>query len=161
MDSIQGKLDLLHNEIKEMGDIIDLDWCGKLLYTYYEHFNDNNLRHRAGSLIAFLGLLLEWEDESGFPFYTGTEEYDCHHFDKYLKEFLRYSSDIKKQYPNIYLVTVESLIQLDKRENWESEFPNIPSGLFDTVRKNLFRNDVKELNDETYQKVLKEAGMLY
>ncbi|MGG2134550.1 hypothetical protein AB1284_25035 [Bacillus sp. S2(2024)] len=161
MDSIQGKLDLLHNEIKEMGDIIDLDWCGKLLYTYYEHFNDNNLRYRAGSLIAFWGLLLEWEDESGFPFYTGTEEYHCHHFDKYLKEFLKYSSDIKKQFPNIYLVTVESLIQLDKRENWESEFPNIPSGLFDTVRKNLFRNDVKKLNDETYQKALKEAGMLY
>ncbi|MGN4426297.1 hypothetical protein ACTFQN_21255 [Bacillus cereus group sp. MYBK30-1] len=161
MDSIQGKLDLLHNEIKEMGDIINLDWCGKLLYTYYEHFNDNNLRYRAGSLIAFLGLLLEWEDESGFPFYTGTEEYDCHHFDKYLEEFLKYSSDIKKQYPNIYLVTVESLIQLDKRENWESEFPNIPSGLFDTVRKKLFRNDVKKLNDETYQKALKEAGMLY
>ena len=161
MDSIQGKLDLLRNEIKEMGGIIDLDWCCKLLYTYYEHFNDHNLRYRTGSLIAFLGLLLEWEDESGFPFYTGTEEYDCHHFDKYLKEFLKYSSDIKRQFPNIYLATVESLIKLDKRENWESEFPNIPSELFDTVRKKLFWSNVEKLNDETYQKALKEAGMLY
>lgn len=161
MDSIQWKLGLLHNEIKEMGDIIDLDWCGELLYTYYEHFNDDNLRYRAGSLIAFWGLLLEWQDESGFPFYTGTEEYYCHHFDKYLKEFLKYSPDIKKRFPNIYLVIVESLIQLDKREKWESEFPNIPSEIFDAVRKNLFWDDFKKLNDETYQKALKEAGMFY
>lgn len=104
MSAIKRKLDLLHNEIKKMGGIIDLDWCGELLYPYYEHFNDYNLRYKAGSFIAFWGLLLEWEDQSGFPFYTGAEDYDCHHFDKYLLEFLNYSSEIKNQYPNIYLI---------------------------------------------------------
>lgn len=161
MNSIQEKLDLLNNAIKEVGGIIDLDWCGALFYNYYEHFNDKNLRYRAGSLIAFWGLLSEWEDKSGFPFYTGVEEYNCHHFDKYLQEFLRYSSDIKKRYPNIYLVTIESLAQLDKREHWENKFPNISSEVFNTVRKTLFQDDVQKLNNDVYIKALKEAGMPY
>ena len=101
-----------------------MNWCGELLHPYYEHFNDDNLRYRTGSLIAFWGLLLEWEDGSGFPFYTGNEKYDCHLFDKYLKEFLKYSSNIKKQYPNIYFVIIESLNRLDKREDFEGEFPD-------------------------------------
>jgi hypothetical protein len=87
---IEEKLSLLKSYIDEMGGIIDLAWCGDLLYPYYEHFNDNNHRFRAGSLVAFWGLLLEWEDGSGFPFYTGVEEYNCHHFNKYLEEFLIY-----------------------------------------------------------------------
>lgn len=161
MGSINGKLNLLYNEIKKMGGIIDLGWCDELLYPYYEHFNDDNLRYRAGSLIAFWGLLLEWEDESGFPFYTGVEEYDCHHFDKYLKEFLKYSTDIKKQYPNIYLVIIESLNNLDKREEFENEFPIIPNVLFSTIRKKLLQPNVQNLNNEVYQLALKEAGMSF
>lgn len=144
-----------------MRGILDFDWCGKLLYPYHNYFNDDNLRYRSGSLIAFWGLLTEWEDESGFPFYTGVEEHDCHHFDKYLKEFLKYSSDIKKQYPNIYFVIIESLIHLDKRDDWESEFINIPSDLFNTVRKKLLQNDIQKPNNEVYDYALKEARMSF
>lgn len=161
MSSISEKLDLLCNEIKKMEGIIDLDWCGKLLYPYYEHFNDDNLSFRIGSLIAFWGLLQEWEDESGFPFYSGVEEYDCHYFDMYLKEFLKYSSEIKKQYPNIYFVIIESLNNLDKREDWKNEFPNIPSALFSTIRKKLLQTDVQKLNDEVYKLAFKEAGISF
>ena len=160
MIPIQEKLYLLHNEIKEMGGIIDLDWCGKLLYPYYKNFNDNHLEYRAGSLLAFWGLLLDWEDESGFPFCTGVEEHDCHHFDKYLQEFLTYYPKIKKQYPNIYLVIVESLNQLDERDGWENEFPNIPTEFFNTIRKKLFQNGVKKLGDDVYENALKQAGIL-
>ena len=136
------------------------------MHPYYKHFNDDNLRYRAGSLIAFWGLLLEWEDKSGFPFYTGNEEYDCHHFDKYLKEFLKYSSNIKKQYPNIYFVIIETLNHLDKREDFEDKFPNIPNDLFSTVRKKLLQNDVPVPNNEVHQyaqreDALREAGMSY
>lgn len=161
MSSIKGKLDLLHNEIKEMGGIIDFDWCGDLLYPYYEHFNDDNLKYRGGSLIAFWGLLLEWEDGSGFPFYTGVEEFDCHHFDKYLEEFLKYAFDIKIQYPNIYLVIIGSLRFLDENENLENEFPNISNDLFSTIRKKLLQTDVQKLNNEVYQLALKEAGLSF
>jgi hypothetical protein len=144
-----------------MGGIIDFDWCGKLLYPYYQHFNDDNLRYRGGSLIAFWGLLTEWEDGSGFPFYTGVEEYDCHHFDKYLQEFLRYVSDIKIQYPNIYLVIIESLWFLDEKNNLENIFPNISSDLFSNMRKKLFQEDVQKLNNDVYQLALKEAGLSF
>ena len=161
MSSINEKLALLHNDMISMGGIIDLDWCGKLFYPYYKHFNDDNFRYRAGSLTAFWGLLLEWEDASGFPFYTGVEEYDCHHLDKYLKEFLKYSSEIKKQYPNIYLIIIESLSKLNKREVWENEFPHITSDLFSTIRKELLETDVQRLNGEVYDVALKEAGMSF
>ena len=56
MSSIREKINLLHNIIKQIG-ITDLNWCGELLHPYYEHFNDDNLRYRTGSLIAFWGLL--------------------------------------------------------------------------------------------------------
>ncbi|RWS42081.1 hypothetical protein EKA14_16680 [Bacillus mycoides] len=161
MDPIKEKLDLLRNEIKDMGGIIDLDWCDRLLYPYYKHFNDSKLRYRSGSLLAFWGILLEWEDESGFPFYTGTQEYDCHHFDMYLKGFLKYAPKIERQFPNIYLVIIESLMELDERERWESEFPNICKELFDAVREELFHTDVTQINDETYQNAYKEGRMLY
>ncbi|WP_256218535.1 hypothetical protein [Bacillus sp. MUM 116] len=58
MGSINEKLTLLQNEIKKMGGIIDLGWCGELLYPFYEHFNDDNLRYRAG---CFLGTALRVE----------------------------------------------------------------------------------------------------
>ncbi|KFN02753.1 hypothetical protein D0U04_21185 [Bacillus clarus] len=161
MDSIKEKLDLLRNEIKEMGGIIDFDWCGSLLYPYYEHFNDNKLRYRSGSLVAFWGLLREWEDESGFPFYTGTQKYDCHHFDMYLKAFLKYAPKVKRQFPNIYLVIVESLMEFDERERWESEFPNISKELFDAVREELFHAEVIKIDYDVYQKVYQEGRMLY
>ena len=161
MSYIKGKLDLLRNEIKEMSGIIDLDWCGELFYPYYEHFNDDNLRYRGGSLIAFWGLLLEWKDGSGFPFYTGVEEYDCHHFDKYLEEFLKYASDIKIQYPNIYLAIIDSLRFLDKNEDFENEFPNISSDLFCTIRYRLLQTDVQKLSNEVYQLALQEAGLSF
>lgn len=157
MSLIQENLEFLRAEIKRMSDLLDLDWCGKLLYTYYEHFNDIDLRFRAGSLLAFSGLLMEWEDESGFPFCTDIQERDCHHFDKYLQEFLTYSSNIKKHYPNIYLVIVTSLRQLNERENWENIFPNIPSCLFNTVRKTLFQDCAKKLEDDIYKNAIKEA----
>ncbi|WP_265623390.1 hypothetical protein [Bacillus paramycoides] len=75
--------------------------------------------------------------------------------------FLILSVNIKKKFPNIYLVIVESLIRLNTKENWEGEFSNIPSELFDTVRKSLFQNDVKKLKDVTYQEASKESGMVY
>lgn len=60
-DTITEKLALLKCYIREEGGIIDLNWCGDLLYPYYKHFNDSNPSHMSGSLIAFWGLLIEWD----------------------------------------------------------------------------------------------------
>jgi hypothetical protein len=157
-ESIKEKLDLLQGYIEEMGGMIDFNWCGDLLYPYYVHFNDNNHIYRAGSLLAFWGLLLDWEDGSGFPFYTGVEDYNCHRFDKYLQGFLKYSSDLKEKYPNIYFVIIESLKVLDKREVFENIFPNINEDLFNTVRNKLFYDDIQK-PVAVYKNALREAGM--
>lgn len=159
MNSIKEKLDLLHNIVRDVRGMVDLNWFEELFHPYYEHFNDDNLRYRAGSLIAFWGLLTEWEDRSGFPFYTGKEGYNHNYFDKYLKEFLKHSSNIKKQFPNIYFVIIQTLNHLDKREDFEGEFPNIPSDLFSTVRKELLQIDVQRINTEIYRNAFREAGM--
>lgn len=159
MKLIRKKLDFLHDEIREMGGIIDLDWCGKLLHPYYEHFNDAQPKYKAGSLLAFSGLLIEWDDESGSPFCKDVEEHDCHchQFDRYIQEFLTYSPEIKEEYPNIYLTIVDLLNRLNEREEWEIEFPNIPSNLFDTVRKKLSLEGVKKISGDTYEHAIKEA----
>jgi|GEM_PF-2999288 len=157
MSLIQEKLEFLHAEINRMGDMLDLDWCGNLLYTYNKHFNDIDPRSRAGSLLAFSGLLMEWENESGFPFCTSIQERNCHNFAEYLQEFLTYSTKIKKQCPNTYRVIVTSLRQLDERENFENIFSHIPSSLFNAARKTVFQDGAKNLEDDIYENAIKEA----
>jgi hypothetical protein len=53
---------------------------------------------------------------------------------------------------------------LEKREDWGSEFPNIPIELFSKVREKLFK-DVHLTNKvykyEVHQNALKDAGMSY
>lgn len=156
--SIKKKLNLLYKCIEEAGGIIDFDWCDTLLYPYYKHFNDNNKTYRTGSLIAFLSLLNEWEDQSEFPFCRGFGEYECHHFEKYMEEFLKYSKKIKRQYPNIFFAIIKSLAFLDNRDVLEKTFPIISHDFFIMVRKQLFNDNIQRSNN-IYIEALKEAGI--
>ena len=149
---------MLKKCIVEDGGIFDLGWCEAFLYPFYKHFHDINKEIKAGALIGFWGLLCEWEDGSGFPFYTGVEDYECHHFNLYLKEFIKYSSNIKKELPNIYFVILESLKLLDSRDRFENKFPNLPPEFFNNVRKELFYEYLKKPED-VYESALNEAGI--
>ncbi|WP_042349894.1 hypothetical protein [Bacillus massiliigorillae] len=151
--------DLLQEYIKEDSGMIDLGWCGELLYPFYKHFNDNDIRYRAGSLIAFFGLLEEWELECGFPFCTGKFDINkSHHFDKYIEEFLKYSSNIEEQLPHINKVIIYFLMLLDKRDGFENTFPNINNELFKIIRKQLFGSEIL-LSDDLYIKAFREANI--
>jgi hypothetical protein len=66
---------------------------------------------------------------------------------------------IKERYPNIYFVIVEKLKFLDKKDNFESKFPNICGDLFRMVREKLFHENIQK-PVEVYNNALKEAGML-
>ena len=156
---LDEKIDLLFQCIKEDGGIFDLLWCTDLLYPYYKHFDDTNLKYRAGSIIAFCGLLQEWEDGSGFPFYTGIENYQCHDFKEYMKEFINFSNTIKTYYPNTYNLIIALLKDLDSRFNLEITFPDINKHFIDTIREQLFIDEVI-LNQELYQNVFQEIGVL-
>lgn len=156
---IEEKVDLLCDCIKQDGGIIDLPWCRELLYPYYDHFNDDNCKYRAGSLVAFWGLLQEWEDGSGFPFYTGVEEYKCHDFQKYLESFIKYYSKIKIDYPNIYSVIINSLRNLDNSENFESTFSYINMSLINKIREIVDIEDYK-ITDEVYKNAYREADFI-
>ncbi|MFB7640096.1 hypothetical protein [Peribacillus butanolivorans] len=150
--------DLLQEYIITDSGMIDLDWCGEFLYPFYNHFNDSDIRHRAGSLIAFWGLLIEWEDESGFPFTNGFKNYKSHHFDKYLEEFLKYSSEIKEQFPHIYRVIIHSLMLLDKRDGFEETLPNINIEFFRIIRKQRFDSEI-QWSDDLYINAFREANI--
>ncbi|MFJ7975767.1 hypothetical protein ACIQZI_08615 [Peribacillus sp. NPDC096379] len=151
--------DLLQEYIIEDSGMIDLNWCGEFLYPFYKHFKDNDKRYRTGSLIAFWGLLTEWEDESGFPFFTvGFDINNSHHFDKYIEEFLKYSSKIKEQFPHIYKVIIHSLMLLDKRDGFEETFPNTNIEIFKIIRKHLFDVEIQWSSD-LYKNAFKEADI--
>lgn len=156
---INNKIDILYNCIKAEGGIFDLPWCSELLYPYYKHFDDPNIKFRSGSIIAFCGLLHEWEDGSGFPFYTGLERYQCHDFEKYMKSFLECSSKIKADFPKTYVLIVCILKKLDERDNMNKTFPNIESYFIEKIRRSLFSEEL-EFNQEIYEEVLKEVNII-
>lgn len=157
---IHEKLTLLKQCIEEEGEILDFDWCGQLLYPYYDHFHDNNPRIRSGSLIAFWGLLIDWHDGSGFPFCASYEKYACHDFERYIDELLKCAPDIRNQYPNLYFVIVELLTELGKQRAFDETFPSIDKQLFQTLREGLLQGDLVRPHD-VYTAAYEEAGMAH
>ncbi|NEZ50023.1 hypothetical protein FDB54_10420 [Clostridium botulinum] len=156
--NINEKINTLYNCINEMGGIIDLPWCDELLYPYYNHFDDSKDKYKVGSLVAFWGLLEEWNDGSGFPFYTGKEKYECHNFEKYMEAFMNYSLNIKSCYPNIYRVIVRLLMNLDKYENFEDTFTNIDVKFITKIRDVLLNDEIL-FTRELYKNAYSEAGL--
>ncbi|MGP4041994.1 hypothetical protein ACTWP4_19130 [Gracilibacillus sp. D59] len=136
--TLEETLSILKKCIVRDGGIFDLGWCEEFLYAFYNHFGDENRVLKAGSLIGFWGLLCEWEDDSSFPFYTGVEEFESHHFDKYATAFIQVKSELKEDLPNIFFVIVESLKLLDKRDGFENDLLNLSNSLFSNIRKELF-----------------------
>lgn len=159
MFDINEKIDTLYNCINEMRGIIDLPWCGKLLYPYYNHFNDSIDKYKVGSLVAFWGLLQEWYDGSGFPFYTNEEQHGRHNFERYIDAFMHYSLNIKSCYPNIYGVIVGLLMKLDKNENLQDTFSNIDFKLIKKIRDMLLKDEFL-LTRELYKNAYAEAGFI-
>lgn len=80
--NLEERLTFLYNLIIEEGGIIDFPWCSdRLFYPYYLHMDDKNHDYRSGALIAFMGLLSEWDDGSGFPFCRNKQTANCYEFD--------------------------------------------------------------------------------
>lgn len=124
--NLEDKIKLLYECIREEGGIVDLDWCTGLLYPYHLHFDDNKIRYRSASLIAFFGLLTEWQDGSGFPFYrTRKELYECHDFEKYMDALLQRQSEIEREFPNIFYAIVITLRWLIHHEDLLDTFSYI------------------------------------
>lgn len=159
---LENKLVYMYESIMTLNGFCDFDWCGRLLYPYYLHFNDDNKKYREGSLIAFYGLLTEWEDQSGFPFFQGEYEDNRHHFDKYLKAFIRYKPMIKADYPNVYKLIIRSLSFLDNRDDFEEQFPMLDLNLVNTIRSHLLKYKIEVSRQESrqiYYNAFKEVGV--
>lgn len=160
IQELEKKLTYLYNLINEEGGIIDFIWCSEeLFYPYYLHFNDENLRNSAGSLIPFLGLLMEWYDGSGFPFGIGNEIYDGYEFDKYMDCFLNNSEVIESRFPNIFFSIVKTLKALFNSNDLFEIFTNIKDDKLIT-----YVNTIQDLNIENstdiYKRAFEEAGVI-
>lgn len=155
---MEDKIDLLYKCIYEEGGIIDFDWCTRLLYPYYYHFNEENFSYRSASLIAFLGLLTEWEDGSGFPFFTGDETYECHDFEQYMNHFLEHSKKTKEDFPNIFYSILITLLGLMYHNDLATVFPNIDEqklSRYITVINSFKVNS----SGEVFKSAFQEAGI--
>ncbi|BBH20420.1 hypothetical protein Back11_17650 [Paenibacillus baekrokdamisoli] len=157
--ALENKLDYLSQIIIEQQGIIDFPWCSdELFYPYYLYFNDNHNRYSAGSLIAFWGLLIEWEDGSGFPFRLGEEIYNCYDFDKYMESFIFNADTIQIRFPNVFSVIVLSLAPLFINNDLIKLFNNI-----EEVKLRMYTNFVKSskaIHDkDIYKQAFKEAGI--
>ncbi|MCB2299502.1 MORN repeat-containing protein [Clostridium tagluense] len=156
IDNINEKIDAMYDCINEMGGIIDLPWCDKLLYPYYNHFDDKSNKYKLGSLTAFWGLLQEWDDGSGFPFYTDRKNHTCYDFQKYMEVFMAYSSKIKSSCPSIYRVIIGLLMKLDKNENLKDTFPTIDITFINKIRDTILNEEIK-LTEESFRYAYAEA----
>ncbi|MBU3129955.1 hypothetical protein [Clostridium tagluense] len=156
IDNINEKIDAMYDCINEMGGIIDLPWCDKLLYPYYNHFDDKSNKYKLGSLTAFWGLLQEWDDGSGFPFYTDRKNHTCYDFQKYMEVFMTYSSKIKSSCPSIYRVIIGLLMKLDKNENLKDTFPTIDITFINKIRDTILNEEIK-LTEESFRYAYAEA----
>lgn len=157
--ALENKLDYLSQIIIEQKGIIDFPWCSdELFYPYYLYFNDNNNRYCTGSLIAFWGLLIDWEDGSGFPFCLGEEINDCYRFDKYMENFIFNADSIQIRFPNIFTVIVLSLETLFINNDLIKLFNNI-----EEVKLRTYENFVKSsraIHDkDVYKQAFNEAGI--
>ncbi|MBU3130205.1 hypothetical protein [Clostridium tagluense] len=155
--NINEKIDAMYDYIDKMGGIIDLPWSGELLlYPYYNHFDDETSKYKVGSLTAFWGLLQDWDDGSGFPFYTDRKNHTCYDFQKYMEVFMDYSSKIKSSCPSIYKVIIGLLMKLDKNENLNDTFPNIDITFINKIRDMILNEEI-ELTEESFEKAYAEA----
>ncbi|PZD96969.1 hypothetical protein DNH61_04800 [Paenibacillus sambharensis] len=156
--NINQVIDHLHYCVNEEGGIIDFPWCSELLYPFYLHFGDPNERFRSGSLLAFFGLLCEWEDGSGFPFCTGIEEYECHNFECYMDHFIELMDRTKRDYPSIYTTTISSLKNLIYHNDLIGTFKNISMDKRLQYKK-FVEDEYAEHDKMVYFMALKEAGI--
>jgi hypothetical protein len=157
--NINEKIDAMYDCIDEMWGITDLPWCSELLlYPYYNHFDDEISKYKVGSLTAFWGLLQDWDDGSGFPFYTDRKNHTCYDFQKYMDVFMDYSSKIKSSCPSIYKVIIGLLMKLDRNENLKDTFPNIDIAFINKIRDTIL-NEKIELTDELFEKAYAYARL--
>ena len=156
---LEDKINLLYECIREEGGIVDFDWCTKLLYPYHFHFNDNNFSYRSASLIAFLGLLTEWEDGSGFPFYrTRKELHECHDFEIYMDAFLQHLGDFERDFPNIFYSIVITLLWLIHQEDIIATFSYIDEQKLSRYIIVIKSIEIK-VSNEVFKLAFEEAGI--
>ncbi|MFC6231600.1 hypothetical protein ACFQI7_27705 [Paenibacillus allorhizosphaerae] len=156
---LEDKVNLLYECIRKEGGIVDFDWCTSLLYPYHLHFDDNNTRYRSASLIAFLGLLTEWEDGSGFPFYrTKKELHDCHDFEKYMDALLQRQSEIEREFPNIFYSIVITLRWLIHHKDLRGTFTYIDEQKVSRYLTNVKSIEIKE-SKEVFRMAFEEAAI--
>ena len=147
-----------------------LEWGEHTRAPYYKHFNDVDPEIRAHSILAFtamLGNLLKGPADvfrtSKNPNITYCPEEQYYRIDDYLPAFLEHASNIKQDFPILYIYTVDYLFELDYKEPFEQVFPAINPELFKQMRLQLFTEEnIKTINSitfPTFNQLLREMGM--
>lgn len=126
---------------------------------FSEYFDADEKEVRAGSALAFFGMLEGMYQGSCNAFFKNEDVENHNVFEVYLVRFLGLSETIRKEFPNIYVAIVSGLVDVDGEKSFEERFPEVDAGLFEFIREKFFSNDFVKLNPESYENALKEAGL--
>lgn len=138
-----GEIDKALDDLKE--EIIKTEGIdiGIVDYPYYKHFKDPNQKFESGSLLAFMFLLTDWNQGSGFAFKNTEEDKEGHIFQLYLDTFIKCADNLKQKYPNIYLIIAVTLEQLYSFKEILNKFPNFPNQLLTDLKNYILKDDIQ------------------
>lgn len=158
-------------KLQELFEIVNLvafdtsiDWHKKFNYDYYLFFNDQDAEKKVGSIFAFLGMLINWFYKSSFAFRpdTGKTFLDCpNNIENYLIAFQKNSNSIKNELPVTHSSICYLLNELDKKMNFESEFPHVDKRIFENMRSLLRSEGTEEkLNfDRSFEEIKEKLNI--
>lgn len=148
------------------------EWYPENYDDYYLYFSDPDFEIRKYSLLVFTAGLGNWYHKSAHIFVT-TERLKelknnkifnqdtVYHFEDYIKSFLENSEAIKQEFPELYRIIVQYLIELDKRNRFEDIFCSADKQLFIELRQ-VLHDDAsfgEEFKYQSIQILLKKLGL--
>ena len=158
---IKNKIHELYENGSLLGFSTYLDWYEEYHYNYYLHFNDADPFTRAGSIYAFLGMLLNWEIRVAKPFTSNPKNMPInrpHQLDNYVYAFLLNAQQIKQDFPKMDSAIIFMLNKLDSQEKFEKRLPGIALQLFEDLRRViLIEIIVNPIKNFDLREVIKEA----
>lgn len=158
---IREKLKILFNSMKWVGFSTSQPWR---IYDieFNKYFNYPEKDIRAGTLLAFYGMLQQWIDGSSFVFgfYDGQKD-PIFSFEEYIIDFLNCAEEIAEEFPGLFGTIGYALKELDNERRFELRFPSTDLAIFEEMRKALYTDKVLsgECESKFYKAAFKEVGL--
>lgn len=158
---VREKLKILFNSMEWVGFSTSQPWRAYNV-KFNKYFNYPEKDIRAGTLLAFYGMLQQWIDDSSLVFgFYDDQKHAIFSFEEYILDFLNYADEIAEEFPGIYGSIGYALKDLDNEIRFEARFPSIDPAIFEEMRKALYTDKVLsgEWESKFYEDAFMEVGL--